>query len=71
MAGGDDQTVMTTVRIPLQSFIRNNPSLELDKIDRVEILFSKPHWVDPNLPDTPAINSSQGDIYIDDIEFSR
>jgi hypothetical protein len=68
---GDDQTVMTTVRIPLQSFIRNNPSLELDKIEYIEILFSKPHWVDPNLPDTPAINSSQGDIYIDDIEFSR
>jgi hypothetical protein len=53
---GSDHNVMTTVRIPLHSFIMNNSGVTLNSIDTVEFLFSNP---------------SQGEIYIDDVEFSR
>lgn len=53
---GTDHNVMTTVRIPLHSFILNNSGVTLNNIDTVEFLFSNP---------------SQGEIYIDDVEFSR
>lgn len=51
-----DHSVMTTVRIPLHSFIMNNSGLDLTDIRSVELQF---------------IHPSQGEIYIDDIEFSR
>jgi hypothetical protein len=50
-----NQNVMTTVRIPLHSFIMNVP-LSLTTVDKVELIFSNPN---------------QGEIYIDDVEFSR
>lgn len=53
---GFDNNVMTTVRIPLHSFIMNNSGVTLNSIDTVEFLFSNP---------------SQGEIYLDDVEFSR
>jgi len=51
-----DHSVMTTVRIPLHAFIINNSNVDLTAIDSVELRFS---------------NTSQGEIIIDDIEFSR
>jgi hypothetical protein len=54
--GSGNQNVMTSVRIPLQSFIMNNSHVDLAAIDKVELIFSNP---------------SQGDIYVDDVEFSR
>jgi hypothetical protein len=53
---GTDHNVMTTVRIPLHSFILNNSGVTLDNIDTVEFIFTNP---------------SQGEVYIDDVEFSR
>jgi hypothetical protein len=50
------QNVMTTVRIPLHSFIMNNAGVTLNSLDTVRILFSNP---------------GQGEIYVDDLEFSR
>lgn len=50
------QNVMTTIRIPLQAFIVNNSGVTLNNIDTVRIRFQGP---------------SQGEIYVDDIEFSR
>jgi hypothetical protein len=50
------QSVMTTTRIPLHSFIMNNAGVALDNIDTVRIKFSNP---------------TQGELYVDDIEFSR
>jgi len=51
-----DHTLMTTVRIPLHSFIINNSGVTLDDIDTVRFVFSDP---------------IEGEIYVDDIEFSR
>jgi len=48
--------IMTTVRIPLHSFIINNSGVTLDDIDTIRFKFNYP---------------SQGEIYVDDIEFSR
>jgi hypothetical protein len=50
------QNVMTTIRIPLHSFIMNNAGVTLDNLDTVRILFSNP---------------GQGEMYVDDLEFSR
>ena len=50
------QYVMTTVRIPLHSFIMNKSDVPLNNIDTVRFNFSNP---------------SNGEIYVDDIEFSR
>ena len=47
---------MTTVRIPLHSFILNNSDVALDNIDTVEFIF---------------LNPTEGEIYVDDVEFSR
>jgi hypothetical protein len=52
----DDHNVMTTVRIPLHSFIMNKSGVPLGAIDSVKFRFLAP---------------SQGEIYVDDIEFSR
>lgn len=51
-----DHNVMTTVRIPLHSFIMNKSGVTLDNIDTIRFRFSNP---------------SKGEIYVDDIEFSR
>ena len=53
---GSDQNVMTTVRIPLHSFIMNNSGLPLTSIDTVVFQFTNP---------------TTGEIYVDDVEFSR
>ena len=53
---GTFQNVMTTIRIPLQSFIMNNAGVTLNNIDTIRIRFLGP---------------TQGEIYVDDIEFSR
>lgn len=53
---GSTHNIMTTVRIPLHSFIMNNTDVDLTDIDTVRFLFLSP---------------SQGQIYVDDIEFSR
>lgn len=50
------QNVMTTIRVPLHSFIMNNSGVTLNNIDTVRITF---------------LNPPQGEIYADDIEFSR
>lgn len=50
------QNVMTTIRVPLQAFIVNNSGVTLNNIDTVRIRFQ---------------GLSQGEIYVDDIEFSR
>lgn len=50
------QNVMTTVRIPLHSFIVNNSGVALNDVTTVRITFSNP---------------TQGEIYVDDLEFSR
>jgi hypothetical protein len=51
-----NHTVMTTVRIPLHSFILNRSGLTLEDVDTIRFRFSNP---------------STGEIYVDDIEFSR
>ena len=51
-----DHNVMTTVRIPLHSFIMNNSGLPLTSIDTVVFQF---------------MNPATGEIYVDDVEFSR
>ena len=50
------QNVMTTIRIPLHSFIMNNAGTDLTKIDTVRLRFTNP---------------TQGEIYVDDVAFSR
>jgi hypothetical protein len=50
------QNLMTTIRIPLHSFIMNNSGVDLSSIDTIRIRFSTP---------------MTGEIYVDDIEFSR
>jgi hypothetical protein len=51
-----DHNVMTVVRIPLHSFIMNKSGVTLGNIDTVRFRF---------------LNPSQGEIYVDDVEFSR
>jgi hypothetical protein len=51
-----DHTVMTTVRIPLHSFIMNKSNVTLNDIDTIRFRFTAP---------------AQGEVYVDDIEFSR
>ncbi len=53
---GSFQNVMTTIRIPLHSFIMNNAGVTLNNIDTIRFRLSSP---------------SQGEVYVDDIEFSR
>jgi hypothetical protein len=54
---GADHNVMTTVRIPLHSFIINNSNVDLTDIDTVKFSFN--------------YTSTSGEIYVDDVEFSR
>lgn len=54
--GSYEHEVMTTVRIPLHSFIMNNSGVALESIDTVRFRFNNP---------------SQGNINVDDVEFSR
>lgn len=54
--GTANETLMTTLRVPLHSFIMNNSGVTLNDIDTVRFRFN-------------AI--SQGEVYVDDIEFSR
>ncbi|TFG52452.1 MAG: hypothetical protein E4H37_05935 [Gemmatimonadales bacterium] len=49
-------TLLTTVRIPLHSYIMNNAGVTLDDIDTIRFRFFSP---------------STGELYVDDIEFSR
>jgi hypothetical protein len=53
---GSQHTVMSTVRIPLHSFIINVSGLPLNNIDTVRFRFQNP---------------TSGEIYVDDVEFSR
>jgi hypothetical protein len=53
---GNVHTVMTTVRVPLHSFIMNNSGLTLNDVDTVRFRFFYP---------------ATGEIYVDDVEFSR
>ncbi|MGH7711441.1 MAG: hypothetical protein ACREOG_09155, partial [Gemmatimonadaceae bacterium] len=53
---GYQHTVMTTVRVPLHSFVMNNSGLPLSSIDTIRFRFISP---------------TTGDIYVDDVEFSR
>jgi hypothetical protein len=53
---GNVHTVMTTVRVPLHSFIMNNSGLALNNVDTILLKFFSP---------------SAGEIYVDDVEFSR
>jgi hypothetical protein len=53
---GYPHTVMTTVRVPLHSFIMNNSGLTLNNVDTIRFRFNNP---------------ATGNIYVDDIEFSR
>jgi len=48
--------LMTTVRIPLHTFIVNNSQLDLTNVNKIHFLFWGP---------------STGEIYVDDVEFSR
>ncbi len=50
------QNVMTTIRIPLHSFIMNSSGVTLNNLDTLVIRFLFP---------------TQGEIYVDDVEFSR
>ena len=54
---GTDHNVMTSVRIPLHSFIINNSNVDLTDVDAVHFKFN--------------YSSTSGEIYVDDIEFSR
>lgn len=49
-------TVMSTVRLPLHSFIINNSGVTLNNIDTIRFRFTNP---------------GTGEIYVDDVEFSR
>lgn len=53
---GADHNVMTTVRIPLHSFIINQSGVTLNNVDTVRFRFLSP---------------TAGEIYVDDVEFSR
>lgn len=54
--GASNQNVMSTVRIPLQSFVMSDPAIFLTAVTKVEFVFDYPY---------------QGEIYIDDVEFSQ
>jgi hypothetical protein len=54
--GGGTQDVMMTVRVPLHSFIMNNSGVTLNNIDTIRFKFTSP---------------GTGEIYVDDVEFSR
>ena len=54
--GTFDEALMTTIRVPLHSFIMNNSGVTLNNIDTVRIKFNA---------------LTQGEVYVDDIEFSR
>jgi hypothetical protein len=54
--GTIDEALMTTIRVPLHSFIVNQSGVTLNNIDTVRFRFNA-------IP--------QGEIYVDDIEFSR
>ncbi|MFP2927086.1 hypothetical protein ACLESO_18170 [Pyxidicoccus sp. 3LG] len=49
-------TVMTSVRVPLHSFIMNSSGLPLNNVDTVRFIFNSP---------------TSGEVYVDDLEFSR
>jgi hypothetical protein len=51
-----DNIVMTTVRIPLHSFIMNKSGVTLNNVDTIRFTFNSP---------------GQGEVYVDDIEFAR
>ena len=53
---GYPHTVMTTVRVPLHSFIMNNSGLPLNNVDTIRFRFYSP---------------TTGELYVDDVEFSR
>jgi hypothetical protein len=53
---GSIHNVMSTVRIPLHSFIMNNSGLALNSIDSIVFRFTNP---------------ATGEVYVDDVEFSR
>jgi hypothetical protein len=53
---GSDHNVMTTVRIPLHSFIMNQSGVTLNNLDTIRFKFLSP---------------ASGEIYVDDVEFSR
>ncbi|RKG60749.1 hypothetical protein D7X30_07450 [Corallococcus sp. AB011P] len=53
---GFQHMVLTTVRIPLHTFIMNGNGVTLNNIDTVRLRFNSP---------------STGDIHVDDVEFSR
>lgn len=53
---GFTHTVMTTVRVPLHTFIMNNSGLTLNNVDTVRFIFNSP---------------TSGEVYVDDVEFSR
>jgi len=53
---GFTHTVMTSVRVPLHTFIMNNSGLPLNNVDTVRFIFNSP---------------TSGEIYVDDVEFSR
>jgi hypothetical protein len=53
---GLSHTVMTTVRVPLHSFIMNNSGLTLNDVDTIRFRFAFP---------------TTGELYVDDVEFSR
>lgn len=53
---GLSHTVMTTVRVPLHSYIMNNSGLTLNDVDTIRFRFFTP---------------GTGEVYVDDVEFSR
>jgi hypothetical protein len=53
---GYTHTVLTTVRVPLHSFIMNNSGLTLSNVDTIRFRFFFP---------------ATGELYVDDVEFSR
>ena len=53
---GQVHTVMSTVRVPLHSFIINRSGVTLNDVDTVRFRFTFP---------------TQGEVHVDDVEFSR
>ncbi|MFH2007118.1 MAG: hypothetical protein ABI333_11075 [bacterium] len=52
----DPHNIMNSVRIPLQSFVVGGSGVDLSHVDKVRLYFCIP---------------TNGEIYLDDIEFSR
>ena len=50
------RSILTTVRVPLHSFIMNNSGLTLNNVDTIRFKFYYP---------------ATGELYVDDVEFSR